>query len=149
MFSDIIVASPKATFGLPEAQVGLYAAAGGLSRITRIAGLQIASEIAMTNRRLTAAEAQQYLLVNKISKSPETLIDEAVEMATKIANLSPDAIIATRHGIREAWETGSVEQATIRTQQDCLEKLVGGKNFAIGVNAFANKTQPKWVASKL
>lgn len=147
--SDIIVASPTATFGLPEAQVGLYAAAGGLSRLTRISGLQIASEIAMTNRRLTAAEAQQYLLVNRISKSPETLIDEAVEMATKISNLSPDAIIVTRHGIREAWETGSVEQATIRTQQDYAEKLFQGENFAIGVNAFASKTKPKWVPSKL
>jgi enoyl-CoA hydratase/carnithine racemase len=103
----------------------------------------------MTNRKLTAAEAQQYLLVNKISKSPETLIDEAVEMAVKISNLSPDAIIVTRHGIREAWETGNVEQATIRTQQDYSEKLFGGDNFAIGVNAFANKTKPKWVPSKL
>lgn len=147
--SDIIVASPTATFGLPEAQVGLYAAAGGLSRLTRISGLQIASEIAMTNRRLSAEEAQRYLLVNRISKTPETLLDEAVEMATRISNLSPDSIIATRHGIREAWETGNVEQATIRTQQEFTEKLFSGENFAIGVNAFATKTKPQWVPSKL
>lgn len=52
----MVVASPKASFGLPEATVGLYAAAGGLPRIVHTAGLQIASEIAMTGRRLTPQE---------------------------------------------------------------------------------------------
>lgn len=145
----MIVASPAATFGLPEAQVGLYAAAGGLSRITRICGLQIASEIAMANRKLTAEEAHRYLLVNRISKTHESVVDEAVELALKISNLSPDSVIVTRHGIREAWENPSVEGATIRTQQEYLEKLVEGENFAIGVNAFASKTKPQWVPSKL
>jgi enoyl-CoA hydratase/carnithine racemase len=138
-----------ATFGLPEAQVGLYAAAGGLARITRICGLQIASEIAMTNRRLSAQEAQSYLLLNKVSRTPESVVDEAVEMAVRISNLSPDAIIVSRHGIREAWENPSVEGATTRTYQEFSEKLFAGENFSIGVNAFASKTKPKWVASKL
>jgi enoyl-CoA hydratase/carnithine racemase len=44
--SDMVVASPTASFGLPEATVGLYAAAGGLPRIVRNVGLQIASEVA-------------------------------------------------------------------------------------------------------
>lgn len=52
----MVVASPKASFGLPEATVGLYAAAGGLPRIVRNCGLQIASEVAMTGRRLTPQE---------------------------------------------------------------------------------------------
>jgi enoyl-CoA hydratase/carnithine racemase len=55
--SDLIVASPTASFGLPEATVGLYAAAGGLPRLVHNTSLQIASEIAMTGRRLTAQEA--------------------------------------------------------------------------------------------
>jgi 1,4-dihydroxy-2-naphthoyl-CoA synthase len=54
--SDMVVASPTAIFGLPEATVGLYAAAGGLPRIVRNVGLQIASEVAMTGRRLSAQE---------------------------------------------------------------------------------------------
>lgn len=145
----MVVASPTATFGLPEVQVGLYAAAGGLARIVRICGLQMASEIAMTNRRLSAREAQANLLVNRVSQTPESVVDEAVAMAVRIANLSPDAIIVTRHGLREAWENPSVEGATIRTHQEFAEKLFEGENFAIGVNAFASKTTPKWVPSKL
>jgi enoyl-CoA hydratase/carnithine racemase len=57
-FSDMVVASPTASFGLPEATVGLYAAAGGLPRIVRNCGLQIGSEIAMTGRRLSAKEVR-------------------------------------------------------------------------------------------
>lgn len=53
-----MIASPKASFGLPEVTVGLYAAAGGLPRIIRNVGLQIASELAMTGRRLSAKEVR-------------------------------------------------------------------------------------------
>ena len=103
----MVVAAPNASFGLPEATVGLYAGAGGLPRIVRICGLQIGSEIAMTGRRLTAQEALGYHLINKISKSQDTVVEEAVEMANKIAGLSPDAIVVTRHGLREAWYVSS------------------------------------------
>ncbi|KAL1961837.1 hypothetical protein VTN77DRAFT_1006 [Rasamsonia byssochlamydoides] len=146
---DLVVASPTAQFGLPEAQVGLYAAAGGLPRIIRNCGLQVASEIALTCRRLSAQEALGYHLINKISQTLESVVDETVALAVRIASLSPDAIIITRHGLREAWETASVEGATARTAEEYMEKLFAGENFRIGVNAFAKKTQPKWVPSKL
>lgn len=147
--SDLVVASPTAQFGLPEAQVGLYAAAGGLPRIIRTCGLQVASEIALTCRRLSAQEALGYRLINRISQTPRSVVDETVALAVRIASLSPDAIIITRHGLREAWETASVERAAARTAEEYIEKLVEGENFKIGVNAFASKTEPKWVPSKL
>lgn len=53
----MIVASPRATFGLPEALRGLYAGAGGLSLLVRISGQIIAGEIAMAGRRLSVLEA--------------------------------------------------------------------------------------------
>jgi enoyl-CoA hydratase/carnithine racemase len=147
--SDIVVASPTAAFGLPEATVGLYAAAGGLPRIVRNAGLQIASEVAMTGRRLTAKEALDFHLINKVSKTQESVINEAVEMANKIAALSPDAIIITRAGLREAWETGSVERAAQRTSDRYDRALFEGPNMKIGLDAFAAKKKPQWVPSKL
>ncbi|OKL55628.1 hypothetical protein UA08_09083 [Talaromyces atroroseus] len=148
---DMVIASPTATFGLPEAQVGLYAAAGGLARIARISGLQIASEIAMTTRKLTAAEAARYLLINRVSKTPESVVDEAVAVARNIAEMSsPDSIVVTRHGIREAWDgLGGVEDATDRTHRLYAERLFAGENYEIGVRAFATKTKPVWVPSKL
>jgi enoyl-CoA hydratase/carnithine racemase len=43
-------------------------------------------------------QALNFHLINKIAKTPESVVSESVEMAQKIASLSPDAIIVTRHG---------------------------------------------------
>lgn len=147
--SDIVVASPNAAFGLPEVERGLYAGAGGLSRVVRNCGMLIASEIALASRRLSAQEALSYSLVNRISKTHETVLDEALAIANKIASLSPDAIIVTRSGLREAWETSSVERASQITAERYGRALQAGENIRVGLEAFAAKKPPKWVASKL
>ena len=127
------MASPTAQFGLPEAGVGIYAAAGGLPRLIRNCGLQVGSEIALTGRRLTAQEALGFHLINKVSQTPESVVNETVGVAMKIASLSPDSVIVTRHGLREAWETGSVERATQRTSERYDRILFEGENTKIGI----------------
>ena len=77
-YSDMVVASPRAVFGLPEASRGLYAAAGGLARIVRICGLQVGSEIAMAGRKLSAEEALRFNVINKISKTHQSVVEETV-----------------------------------------------------------------------
>ncbi|GAB7349142.1 hypothetical protein MBLNU459_g8084t1 [Dothideomycetes sp. NU459] len=146
---DMVVASPNATFQLPEALRGIYAGAGGLPRLIRNVGLQISSELAMTGRRLSAEEARQFHLINKISQSQETVVDEAVQAASQIANISPDAIIVTRAALREAWETASIERAYQLTDDRFRKQLHEGDNAKEGLNAFAEKRQPKWRPSKL
>lgn len=146
---DMIVASPKATFGLPEAKRGLYAGAGGLSRLVRITGLPIASEIAMAGRTLTAQEALKYNIINRISSSHSSVVSEAVALAASIGELSPDAVIVTRNGLRESLETGSVERASQLTQEKFGRALAEGENMRIGLEAFARKQKPNWVPSKL
>ena len=145
----MVVASPTAAFGLPEALRGIYAAAGGPARLVRNVGLPIASEIALTGRQLTAQEARDLHLVNKISSSPDTVIDEAIKLANDIANISPDAAIVTRASLREAWETSSVERATELVHQRFNEALLQGENAKEGLAAFAQKRKPQWKPSKL
>jgi enoyl-CoA hydratase/carnithine racemase len=70
-------------------------------------------------------------------------------MAERITGLSPDAIIVTRQGLREAWENPSVQQATSTVREEYVHRLLEGENFKIGVGAFARKTAPEWVPSKL
>lgn len=145
----MVVAAPTATFGLPEALRGIYAAAGGLPRLIRNVGLPLATEIAITGRTLTAAEALQYQLINKISVSRETVVNEAIELARKIGDLSPDAVIVTRLALREAWERGSVERAYQVVDERLGAVLKGGVNAREGLAAFAEKRKPRWVPSKL
>jgi len=146
---DMIVASPQAQFGLPEALRGLYAGAGGLSRLVRLVGLTLASEVALTGRRLSAEDALKHGVANKISKTHESVVEEAIEMAKSIGELSPDAVIVTRHGLRQALETGSVERASQLTADRYGKALMTGENLKIGLMAFAGKKKPQWVSSKL
>ncbi|KAK6382790.1 hypothetical protein LTS17_003459 [Exophiala oligosperma] len=146
---DVVIASPSARFGLPEAKVGLYAYGGGLPRLIRTAGLHVASEIALTGRTITAKEALHRNLVNRISDSSQTLIDEAFDVAREIAAVSPDALIITRAALREALEAPSIERAFQITHERFYEKLMAGPNSAEGLSAFREKRQPKWKTSRL
>lgn len=143
------MASPTAKFGLPETLRGLYAGAGGLPRLIRSCGLQVSSELALTGRHMSAQEAQSLNLVNYISQTADSVVDEAVQVATRLANTSPDAIIVTRAALREAWETSSVERAFQLTDERYKDILYSGRNAREGLLAFAEKRSPKWVPSKL
>jgi enoyl-CoA hydratase/carnithine racemase len=143
------IASPTATFGLPESLRGIYAGAGGLPRLVRTVGLPLASEIAMTGRTLSASEALSHALINKISSTPQTLLGEAVDLASKVANISPDAIIVTRAAIRETWENGSVERGFQLVDERMKRGLMEGENSREGLAAFREKRKPVWKASKL
>ncbi|KAM3415129.1 hypothetical protein BST61_g10254 [Cercospora zeina] len=94
--ADIAIASPKAQFGLPEAQVGVYAYGGGLPRLVRAVGMQAATDIALTCRRVSAEEALQRGLIAGISKTPESVLDETLDKAKQIATISPDGTAVTR-----------------------------------------------------
>jgi enoyl-CoA hydratase/carnithine racemase len=103
----------------------------------------------MAGRKLSAQEALRYNVINKVSKTHESLVEEAVQLAVAIGENSPDAIIVTRHGLREALETGSVERASQLTAERYGRALVEGDNIRIGLKAFAQKQKPKWEPSKL
>ncbi|KAJ1552094.1 hypothetical protein HK405_012689 [Cladochytrium tenue] len=146
--SDLVVASPTATFGLPEAKRGLFAAAGGLSRAVRTLGMQMASEIALAGRVLSAADLHRLGFL-RLAASQDSLLDEAVELAKQIADMSPDAVIVTRAGLRDAWEFASIERAAQITEETWGKKLMQGENLRIGLEAFATKQKPNWIPSKL
>ncbi|KAF2192554.1 ClpP/crotonase [Zopfia rhizophila CBS 207.26] len=146
---DMVVASPTASFGLPEALRGIFAGAGGPARLVRNVGIPIASEMALTGQPISAQRAKELGLVNRISLSQETVVDEAIKLANAVANISPDAAIVTRAGLKEAWETGSVERATQLTLERYSEGLNAGENAMEGLMAFAEKRKPNWKPSKL
>jgi enoyl-CoA hydratase/carnithine racemase len=147
--SDIVIASPTAKFGLPEATRGIYAGAGGLPRLVHNCGLQMATDLALRGRQIGAQEAKAVNIVTHISSTQESLLDEAIHIAEDITKNSPDAVIVTRLALREAWETASVERATSLVEDKYTKRLMDSENAQIGPRAFAEKTIPAWKASKL
>ncbi|KKA24655.1 Carnitinyl-CoA dehydratase [Rasamsonia emersonii CBS 393.64] len=140
---DLVVAAENATFALPEVKRGVAPIGGCLPRLIRTIGLQRASEFALTGRSITAQEALAWGLVNKVVPQDE-VVAEAVRYASLIAENSPDAIICTRAGLRQGWETAAVERAVDITLEREWAELQKGENIREGLRAFAEKRAPVW-----
>jgi enoyl-CoA hydratase/carnithine racemase len=116
--------------------------------VVRTFGMQLGTEIALAGRVMTAQELATVGFC-RVAKSQDSLIDEALDLARSIGDMSPDAVIVTRAGLREAWETASVERASQITSARYDRDLFEGENIRIGLAAFAGKKKPKWVPSKM
>ncbi|GAB7352030.1 hypothetical protein MBLNU459_g2543t3 [Dothideomycetes sp. NU459] len=147
---DLVVASSKATFALPEVKRGVVAMAGALPRIVRTLGKPRAMEMALTGRTLAATEAQEWGLINKVVGDKEgEVIEAAVEYAKMIAENSPDAVIVSREGIKLGWDGIGAEEGSRLFMENWYPRLVEGENIKEGVLAFVEKRKPKWTAAKL
>lgn len=144
---DLVVAADDAYFGLPEVKRGVAPIGGALPRLIRTMGLQRATEFALTGRNASAQEMREWGVVNKIVPKDQ-VVAEAVKYADTIAKNSPDAIICTRAGLREGWQS-VVEEAVETTLTREFALLQQGENIKEGLLAFSEKREPQWKASKL
>ena len=102
MSFDMIVASERARFGQPEINLGIIPGAGGTQRLTKIVGKAIAMEMVLNNRHLSAEEALNYGLVNKVMPV-EKYLESALKLAEQIANRAPIAIRNAKEAITKAY----------------------------------------------
>lgn len=148
--SDMALASASATIALPEVKRGVVALAGALPRLVRTVGKQRAMEMALTGRTVSAEEAYNWGLINKIVPGgAEEVVKEAVKVAESIAANSPDAVIVSREGVKMGWEGVGADDATRIWMESWYPRLVKGENMAEGVMAFVQKRKPEWKPSKL
>ncbi len=138
---DLVVAAEHATFGIPEAKRGLIAGAGGLIRMPKRLPMAIALELAMTGDPIDANRAQTLGLVNKVVPA-ESLLDEALALADRIAANAPLAVRYSKSVMKQAaevpesegWEINSKAVGIVFSSQDAME----------GPVAFAEKRPPNW-----
>ena len=97
---DIIIASERATFALPEVKVGFFAAASGVQRLSRYIGRLAALEMMITGRRVGAEEALQLGFVNSVVPH-DKLIDVAMAKAEEITHVSPSSVKATKRVLND------------------------------------------------
>ena len=88
---DIRIASEDAKFGLPEVGLGIIPAAGGTQTLPRVIGRSKAIEMLLTSQWISAEEAFQIHLVNRVV-SKDKLSDSVEDTARKIASHDPRAV---------------------------------------------------------
>ncbi len=142
MACELVVATPNASFSLPEPLRGLIA--GGdclplaLARLPR----SVAWDVALTGRRITAQEALQYGMVNAVA---DDALAAAREMAQRVITGAPLAIAGTMALMRHLLPTTgpSYDELTEVTQQ----RLFKTQDAKEGSTAFLEKRDPVWTGA--
>jgi enoyl-CoA hydratase len=141
MSCDMIVASERARFGQPEITIGVIPGAGGTQRLTLAVGKAIAMEMVLNNRTLSAQEALQFGLVNRVVPM-ENYLQEALSLAEEIAGRAPAAVRAGKEAVNAVFE-GSLTEG-LSTEKELFYRLFSTEDQKEGMQAFVEKRKPEW-----
>ncbi|KAG8948694.1 hypothetical protein FRC04_009460 [Tulasnella sp. 424] len=147
---DLVVAATNAKFGYPEATRGVTVAAGGLPRLVRVAGHQLAAELLFTGRIIGAEEARdRFRFINAVVPLDQVL-STALQFAKAITANSPDAVQSSKVGIICAEQEGGLDAATVaHVHSRETERMFKGENITEGLKSFVEKRKPQWVKPRL
>jgi enoyl-CoA hydratase len=97
---DLRVASTKARFGQPEANLGILAGAGGNWRLPQLVGIGLARRLLYTGQMLDAPAALAAGLVDEVHE-PDALLDAALALAATVSERSWRALELTKLALRQ------------------------------------------------
>jgi crotonobetainyl-CoA hydratase len=142
--ADLVVASHTATFSFPEARIGVLPDAGGAIRLAARLPRALALELLLTGRSFTAAQAQQWGLINRIVPA-DRVLDTAIDLAQSICDAAPLAVAATLE-IVEATQGLSEKDAfrVMRYEPPSVAKVAASADAKEGARTFAEKRPPQW-----
>lgn len=141
MSCDIRIVAENAKVGLPEPTLGVLPGAGGTQRLSRLIGVGRATEMILTSRVLTAADAERYGLATAVVPREELLTHAGQTLATVLSK-GPLAIRLAKMVIRQGAEADQktglllerLAQTLLYTTQDKVE----------GTAAFLEKRTPEF-----
>ncbi|MDA1117064.1 MAG: enoyl-CoA hydratase [Proteobacteria bacterium] len=139
MMCDLAIAAENAKFGQPEINLGIMPGSGGTQRLPRFTSKAIAMDLCLTARMLDAQEALRAGLVSRVVPV-DTLMEQALAMAEKIAGYSLPVVMMIKESINRAYETSLAEGVL-------FERRVFHSQFALedqkeGMAAFVEKRKP-------
>ena len=142
--ADMAVAAEHATFFLPETSVGVIPDAGSV-RLPRLLPRPLAIEVLIAGRRLTAAEALGWGLVNRVVARGE-LLDAAGGLADRVVSAAPLAVEAVLDLVRRTERMPvSDGLALLRSGTvDPYERMLASRDALEGPRAFSERRPPRW-----
>ena len=141
---DIIIATDRSSFGLPEPLVGAVALGGGLHRLARQIGLKQAMGMVLTADRVPAEEGFRMGFVNQVVQ-PDELDATVAEVCERILRCAPLSIAASKEAILKGLGEPDIA-AAMREQENypAFYKWRRAEDTVEGPKAFAEKRPPNW-----
>ena len=140
--ADLIVAAEHAEFFLPEANLGLIADNATI-RLPKIVPPNIAREMLISGRRMSATEAQSWGIVNQVT-STENLMTAARELATKICAAAPLSVAAVLELVRDLEDVSTDDAMPILRSNETYRAAINSQDAKEGADAYAEKRSPNW-----
>lgn len=138
---DLSIAASSATFGEPEAGIGLPGGFGNAERFSRRVGRAAAAELMLTGRLIDAGEAYRLGLVSRVVPD-DRLWEEAEKLAKGIAENAPTALAEIKKLLRAIGEQPPHEARAVEIDAflTCLTEGEGRE----GMRAFLEKRKGNW-----
>ncbi|MCS7280526.1 MAG: enoyl-CoA hydratase-related protein [Desulfobacterota bacterium] len=136
---DIIYASDKARLGFPEVTLGIHPGFGGTQRLARLVGLARAKELIFTGRVVTAKEAFEMGLVNKVVPHDD-LMKEVFSLAETIKSCGPIAVRLAKECVNKSLYLSLEEGLFLEATNFGI--CFGTKDQKEGMTAFVEKRKP-------
>ena len=141
MMCDFILAADTAKFGQPEINLGVMPGAGGSQRLTRFVGKSKSMEMCLTGRMMDAEEAERSGLVSRVIPAAE-LLDQTLETAGRIAELSLPSLMMTKEAVNRAYETTLSEG--VRFERRLFHSMFALEDQTEGMRAFIDKRKAQF-----
>ena len=141
MACDIRIASSKAKLGQPEIKLGIIPGGGGTQRMTHLIGEGKAMELMLTGDMISADEASALGLVNHVY-APEELEAKTMELANRIADMSPVALAMVKASVKNAARMNLREG--LDSEVDLFALCFSSEDKEEGVRAFIEKRKPEF-----
>jgi enoyl-CoA hydratase len=138
---DLLVAAKGIKMGIPEVQVGLFAAGGGLQRLPSRVGYGRAMEMAITADPITSEEAAEAGLVSRLVEKGEA-VEAALKLADRVSQNAPLAVSASKQLIKAAADMSEVD--FWKFQNTLMPGVFGSNDAKEGPASFAEKRKPNW-----
>jgi enoyl-CoA hydratase/carnithine racemase len=138
MACDVRIASESASFGQPEISLGIIPGFGGTQRLPRLVGTSKALEMNLTGESVSADEAYELGLANRLVPDHE-LLDTALAWARKLAQQPPLAVRAIKR-----ISGHSDLDAGVEAEKQAFAEIFGTADAREGIAAFVQKRTPRF-----
>ena len=142
LLCDLRVAAPHAELSLPETTLGIIPGAGGTQRLPRVVGEARAKEMILLGRRLGAAEALAWGLVNRVSPEGTSVLDDAIRWIEPIAHGAPIAQAAALRAIDASYDVPLAHG--LELERVFYDETVRSDDRLEALRAFAEKRRPSF-----
>jgi enoyl-CoA hydratase len=138
---DFIYASENAKFGQPEINLGVIPGFGGTQRLPRLIGTNMAKELIFTGKMISAAEALQLGLANKVVPH-DSLMDEVLKTAAVIATKGKVSLREAKQAINKGMDIDLANGCGIEI--DAFSLCYASPDAKEGTGAFLEKRKAEF-----